>query len=284
MTHSSEMAVAHTLTSDYFTIHTKRGRSPGSGLDTNTNRDSSHISRRTAEEIELPPEDIKDIPSLFKALRFATIDREKIDVVKRFIDTGGDELIYLEEHMPEIMGFLVFQVSRRHLLEYLKKAANHVSDRQSSNGNEENRGKHLQNAVRAADSQISGLEYWSDRQHVLNTAKRKGEGHQAMFSESSTTTVPKDYNPVDVIKGISGEAEVGIDLTKRAMSPPPEDGGDPVDINGGPRESEKSGGAAERDRDEPDHGEPDHGEPDHSGGEGAKTPGSLPYDSVKVDD
>lgn len=267
-TDASEMGVAHTLTSDYFTIHTKRGRSPGSGFDNNTNRESSHTSRRTAEEVEMPPEDIKNIPSLFKALRLATIDREKIDAVKRFVDTGGDELIYLEEHMPEIMGFLVFQVSRRYLLEYLKRTANDVSNTLSV-GDGEKRGKYLQNALRTADNQINGLEYWSDRQHVLHMAKKNGKGRQAMFSESSTMAVPKDNNPVDVIKGISGEAEIGVDPTKRVMSPSPEGRDASTHVNGGVPEIEASGGDAEPGRD---------------GGEGAETPRSLPYDSIKVDD
>jgi hypothetical protein len=267
MTDASEMGVAHTLTSDYFTIHPRRARSPGSALE-NTNRGSSHASGRTAEDVDLPPEDIKDIPSLLKALRLATIDREKIDAVKRFVNIGGDELVYLEERTPEIMSFLVFQASRRHVLEYLKKSANEISNRQSNDGVEEKRVKNLQNAVRAADRQISGLEYWSDRQHVSNKAKENGQGHQVVFSESSATTVPKDNNPVDVIKGISGEAEVGIDPTKRVLNPPPEDRGGSTNFGGSDKTEERGRDA----------------ESGHDGGEGTETPRSLPYDSVKVDD
>ena len=134
MADASEMGVAHTLTSDYFTIHTRRARSPGSALEDSTNRGSSYATRRTAEEVDLPPEDIKDIPSLLKALRLATVDREKIDAVKRFVNTGGDELVYLEERISEILGFLVFQASRRDLLEFLKKTANDASNMHSGDG------------------------------------------------------------------------------------------------------------------------------------------------------
>jgi hypothetical protein len=222
MKDASNMAGAHTLTSDYFTIHTRRGRSPGSVLENTTTRGSSRMSRRTAEEVDLPPEDIKDIPSLMRALRLATIDREKLDAVKRFVATGGEELVYLQQQIPEIMGFLVFQASRRQLLEYLNTAAKEASEERDGLEAEGKRVEYLRNALRAAYSQIGELEYWSDRQQVLKTADEHGNGRKSMFSESSAFTVPKDNNPVDVIRGIADEAEVGVDPTKRVLSPPPE--------------------------------------------------------------
>jgi len=217
---SSVISAGHTLTGDYFTIHT-RGRSPGSGLENMTTRGSSHMSRRNAEEMYLPPEDIKNIPSLMKALRLATIDREKIDAMKRFVNTGGEELVYLEEHIPEVFDLFVFQASRRQLLEYLAKAANDAKNENPSSKLEEQRVKGLHGAVSAANKQIGGLEYWSDRQHVLKTTDGNGYDHKSIFSESSITTIQKENNPVDVIKGISGKAEIGIDPTRKVLSPPP---------------------------------------------------------------
>ncbi len=264
--------VAHTLTGDYFTIHTKRGRSPGSGLENTTTRGSSHMSRVTVQEGNLPPEDIKNIPSLIKALRLATVDREKIDAVMKFVETGGEELVYLQEHIPEIMGLFVFQVSRRQLLEYMNKIAKEVLTENPSDKAEEQRVNNLRNAVRVAHRQIGSLEYWSDRQGLLSTAGEDGQVHQSMFSESSATTMPKENNPVDEIKGIADDAEVGIDPTKRVLSPPPGNraGSSSVDQPEDPESRQKETA--------------NMNEKEQNSCEGVETPERLPPDSLKVDD
>lgn len=271
----SDIGAAHNLTSDYFTIHTKRGLSPGSALEDMTTRGSSHISRRTAEDVDLAPEDIRDIPSLFTALRLATIDREKIDALRRFVEAGGAELVYLEEHIPEVMGFLVFQASRRQLLEYLKITAIEATTEPPSDKDEEDRLNNLRNAVRAADREIEGLEYWSDRQHVMNTAGNNGQSHKSTFSESSIMAAPKDDDPVDVIKGISAEAEVGIDPAKRGLSSPSESAIGLRNLHQQVAEAEAELDDKRNDRTEGS---------EHSDDCETHTPRSLPPDSVKMDD
>lgn len=265
---ASDMAAAHTLTSDYFTIHSKRGRSPGSALENTTTRGSSHMSRRTEQEVELPPEDIKDIPSLMKALRLATIDREKIDAVKKFVEAGDDELIYLERRIPDIMDLFVFQTSRRQLLEYLNRILNTSSKDSNPQGR---RLSGLRNAVLAADGQIDSLEYWSDRQHVLQAAEKNGLGHGSIVSESSGMTVPSDNNPVDVIKGINKEAEIGIDPTKKVLSTPPENRVGMGYLDAQQENSELKEGDDVEERE------------DHPTKE-VERPIGLPHDSIKVDD
>ena len=42
-------------------------------------------------------EEIGNIPTLMYALKSAIVDREKIDVLKRFIEEGGDEIYYLDD-------------------------------------------------------------------------------------------------------------------------------------------------------------------------------------------
>jgi hypothetical protein len=44
-------------------------------------------------------EEIGDIPSLMQALKLASIDRERIDVLKKFVNNGGDELYYLADRV-----------------------------------------------------------------------------------------------------------------------------------------------------------------------------------------
>lgn len=230
------------------------------------------MSRVTAEEENLPPEDIKDIPSLIKALRLATVDREKIDAVTRFIETGGEELVYLQEHIPEIMGLFVFQVSRRQLLEYMNKIANEVSQKTSSSKAEGQRVNNLRNAVRVAHNQIGSLEYWSDRQYVLRTAGKDGQGHQSIFSESTAITMPKENSPVDEIRGIADDAEVGIDPTKRVLSQPPGNGAGSSTVDQPEDPQSKENETANVEDREPDSGD------------GVKTPERLPPDSLRVDD
>ena len=80
-------------------------------------------------------EEIRDVPTLMNKLKKAAIDREKLVVINRFIDEGGEELYYLAEQVgsnhsfaidlcsrtqiPNIMSLLIFQNSRRQLLSNL---------------------------------------------------------------------------------------------------------------------------------------------------------------------
>ena len=120
---NGSMGAAHLLTTDYFTIHSKRDKNPASNLDDVPTARSSWMSPRSLVDENQIPEEIKDVPSMLRGLKLATIDREKVDIVKKFIDQGGEELAYLEAVIPEIMSFLVYQNSRRQLLQYLKQVA-----------------------------------------------------------------------------------------------------------------------------------------------------------------
>jgi len=104
------MSAAHHLTGDYFTIHSKRDRSPVSVVDGvgTTARPSSFISYPSTIDADEPPKEVKDIGTLLKALKYATIDREKIDIVKTFVNQAGDELAYLQDHLSDDMAFFVF--------------------------------------------------------------------------------------------------------------------------------------------------------------------------------
>lgn len=89
--------MAHMLNEDYFTIHTakkKRAASAGRG----SQGPSTHLSRATTNvDEEGPLEEIGNIPTLMYALKNAKIDREKFDILRRFVAEGGQELYYLDE-------------------------------------------------------------------------------------------------------------------------------------------------------------------------------------------
>jgi hypothetical protein len=221
---ASNLSAAHRLNAEYFTIHPKRdrSRSPDSALP------ASYMSVLPASDLEEPPTDITDIATLLKSLRLANIDRAKIDLVKRFTTSApSDELSYLGPHIPDIMSHLVFQNSRRQLLEYLKLTVEEAQRKHNeentrartsnaSPSEESARLETLQSAIDSADAQIVGLEYWSDRKHVLQTADPEHETTQAIASIFDAP-VPAPKPETDVagdIRGISGEAEVGRDRTR----------------------------------------------------------------------
>ena len=211
------LEAGHHLNSDYFTIHSRpRGRSPSEAGNPEAQlpRPVSYRSFPSIDEhSELKePDDISNIPSLFKALRRATIDREKVDAVRHFIDNGGDELFYLEEKMPEIMSQLVFQNTRRQILQYLKDKAEgaqqhrdeHDAEDRPEGPNEKRRIDNLLKAAEAANKEISGLEYWSDRKHVLQTADEVDDGQDPKELQSK--------NVLGEIKGISEKAETAAQI------------------------------------------------------------------------
>lgn len=203
------LEAAHHLNADYFTIHSKaRGRSPdrSSNPDAQLARPVSFTSFRSTIDEELtPPEEISDIPSLMKALRLSKIDREKVDAVKQFISIGDDELVYLEENMPKIMSMLVFQNSRRQILQSLKDSADeaqqhrdqHDAEHRPEGPKEKRRIDNLLKAAEAADKEIQGLEFWSDRKHVLQTQDEADDGD----------TPPQSRGDIGEIKGISEKSE-----------------------------------------------------------------------------
>ncbi|KIV96938.1 hypothetical protein PV10_00751 [Exophiala mesophila] len=233
-TNAGTLGAAHHLTGDYFTIHSKRDRSPISAVDGTgkTARPSSYISYPDSLDVDQPPEDVKNTASLLKALRFASIDRERIDVVKKFVQTApADELAYVQHHIEDIMSFFVFQNSRRQLLTYLKETANHAREHREKHSQEgrpesdqeSRRIDHLLQAIEAANAQITGLEYWSDRKHVLKTVDDGSDITRAIatiFDEPAPKPEP-ELEPVKEIKGISDQAEITEEKQAKIFSFPP---------------------------------------------------------------
>ncbi|KAG9775143.1 hypothetical protein KCU88_g5162, partial [Aureobasidium melanogenum] len=219
------MGAAHHLTKDYFTIHSKRDRSPVSVVDgaAQTARPSSFISCPSTTDLVEPPEDIKDIGTLLKSLKFAAVDREKIDLVKRFVDQGGDELVYLKDHLPDIMSYFVFQNSRKQLLSYLKKTAHearqhrqkHDDDMRPEGDAESRRINNLLAAVDAANAQIGALEFWSDRKHVLKTTDNDGTRSAPISTIFDAPVIEPEVedDPVQEIKGIPEKADIPEETT-----------------------------------------------------------------------
>jgi hypothetical protein len=222
------MHAAHVLTGDYFTIHPKRGRSPAS--TTATTARASYTSQPTATEDA--PDSIENIANLLEALRLATIDREKIDAVKKFLKQGGEEITYLADQIPEIMSLFMFQTSRRQLVELLQLEAadvqkyrdEHDAEDEPEDEAESRRIGNILKAIQIANKQIRGLEYWSDPKHVLQLSDEPGsksKPKQDLTTSDGASTAPTEDNPVEEIKGISEKAELEVDPTHSTIPAEP---------------------------------------------------------------
>ena len=172
------MKNAHLLNEDYFTIHAaKRSRSRESSADRSTNNQSNLMPETQGDdEVEEDLGEISDISALMAALRRARVDREKIAVVKTFLELGGDELFYLAEKMPEILAIFVHQTSCRQLQSFLLQVLDEITNGDSK-GKDAEKGRkdsdpdlsakkfkidNILKAVNAAGVHINDLHYWSD--------------------------------------------------------------------------------------------------------------------------
>ena len=175
---------AHMLNSDYFTIHPAqdRSRSRASTMDGSLkNRYSAgQLTKHEMDEVIIA-EDIHDIASLMHALKFARIDREKMEAVESFIKYGGEELYYLRERMHDVMGLFIFQASRRLLLSHLVNLLDEAVDRQKNADSEKepdpvNRRRldDLEATVQHADEEVKKLEFWSDVKAMAEKGQTKG--------------------------------------------------------------------------------------------------------------
>jgi hypothetical protein len=90
---------AHMMNQDYFTIHAE-----SAGLQSPTPEYNS-ASVRTGQQWGMqgkePWEDreIRDIATLLQGLREAPVDSQRITLIRRFLDQGGDDLIYLADEV-----------------------------------------------------------------------------------------------------------------------------------------------------------------------------------------
>ena len=223
----------HMLNADYFTIHNKVGRS----RDSSQERSTVPRLGSTLDDASVDEEDVQDISALMRRLKRAHVDREKIEIVKDFVQHGGEELYYLEDSIPAIMSMFIFQNSRQQLLGYLLKTVDDASDHRDDHAQrgeaegkaEKRRIDNLIKAIQAADKEVKNLEFWSDVKQVahkrseedLDTSEQEKLVHDVEASERiedaqldglAEKDEPKTLRGDDrIIAGIPEEAEVGED-------------------------------------------------------------------------
>ncbi|QDS73048.1 hypothetical protein FKW77_009543 [Venturia effusa] len=205
-TWNDTLVEGHALNSDYFTIHSQPRPRSSVGCDDESSVKAAQVRSPNKIDGTRSPEgaaddedddddyghdgDVRDIPALLRGLKRASIDREKIVLIEKFLHQAGDELYYLSENMSDIMSLLVFQGSRRQLLSILmNKIASAKAHREEHKARHEPEdaaeGRYIDNmlnAFEAADAHCKRLEYWSDlramsRNRAISGDAAQGWGH-----------------------------------------------------------------------------------------------------------
>ncbi|KAJ5167833.1 Meiotically protein [Penicillium canariense] len=215
----SEFEKAHMLNEDYFTIHSSKVRSREQSIARLSRTESGFLSRlgsKTEEEAHM--EEIGDIPSLLRALKQTSIDRARIDALKKFVEEGGEELYYLNDKIPEIMPMFLFQASRWQFIAHLTETVHDLSQ-QLSDPNTEDKDKierkrdSLSRAAESGRQHITGPEVFTDTHGHAATGLldlTPVSRHDTLLSKRAQLT----GEPLRVLKGkeiegIPKKAEVG---------------------------------------------------------------------------
>ncbi|KAJ5723293.1 Meiotically protein [Penicillium malachiteum] len=215
----SEFEKAHMLTEDYFTIHSSKTKAREQSIAGVSKVESGFLSRATTTvNEEMPLEEIADIPSLMHALKLASIDREKLDALKTFVEDGGEELYYLNDKIPEIMSSFLFQASRWQFVTYLTSAIQKLTDPLDKSDNDDpdkiNRKKdNLIRAIETARQHVTGPDMFTDTHNgsasdLLDLTPLSR--HDTLLSKRArVSNKPLHVIEQQEIKGIPKAAEIG---------------------------------------------------------------------------
>ncbi|EJT80400.1 hypothetical protein GGTG_00400 [Gaeumannomyces tritici R3-111a-1] len=177
------------LQPEYFTVRSsaemarRRSSAESSGLGSKRGSMMSvSIASQATGGADAEKPDIRDVQELLLALRACRIDREKIEALENYLENGDeDDLVNLEAKMPEVMGFFVFQTSRRLLVQRLTELHDQTQAEAGQQKDEATRSSRavateeaLAAALRRADEEVKRLEYWSDVKEVAETGHSHG--------------------------------------------------------------------------------------------------------------
>ncbi|KAK6513408.1 hypothetical protein TWF281_005034 [Arthrobotrys megalospora] len=220
---------AHNLTPEYFTIHSRNAsqaerRKSGyysssiRSLERNNKLEEYPTATQESDDSEFEEYEVQDIPTLMKAFKMARLDREKVEALSNFLQHGGSEVIYLADSIPKIMRSMIFQQSRRQLLQILLDTLNKANDKRRSrnlgNGHPREETEDfddddekrfidgLGRAVDAGEEEVRKLEFWSD----IKKAQHEGYGGVENIGhnhKSTCTPDSSDHEYADIWKARS---------------------------------------------------------------------------------
>ena len=177
----------HMLNTDYLTIRSAsdRGSQKSRSLSSRVPSRTS-LSQASSVEIAQQMPDIEDIETLMERLRFARIDREKLEAAENYLANAID-LANLEKEMHEIMSLFIFQASRRILLGNLMQLHDDTIQELENDDSQELRDKKaaLDAAVEHADEEVRRLAYWSDIKQMAEGGESTGavDAHRGWCKE-----------------------------------------------------------------------------------------------------
>lgn len=200
----------HMLNEEYFTIRTTQGHSRRSSMDQSTMNWSSYMDGHCSESDSDEEEEIKNIVTLMKTMKKATMDRKKIQAVRNFLDNAGDDIYYLPKYVNEVMDMFLYQVSLQQLVVDLQAAAESVGKAEAEQTNDENpekdqqrrRKESLVEALRAVNERINHLKYRSD--------SKPAGGSQTVTTEKTGATEEGNGS------GSAATAELGLQAPDEA--------------------------------------------------------------------
>ncbi|KAH8697065.1 hypothetical protein BGW36DRAFT_461109 [Talaromyces proteolyticus] len=201
--------LAHRLNEDYFTIHSQNvmSREPSLLADPTISSPANNRQSVGTSLDGLVIEDIEDIPTLLQALKDAIIDRERVEILKKFLAQGGEELFYLAEQVPEILSLFVFQTSRWQFLNLIQDSIDQESSENTSPSKSDDkeiearrrRRNNLSKTLDAINKEISGYE-------VFDITKEAQVGSGGSFKSSPGKA---RESSISEIRGIPKAANIG---------------------------------------------------------------------------
>ncbi|KAJ5773554.1 hypothetical protein N7457_008450 [Penicillium paradoxum] len=212
----SNFEKAHMLNEDYFTIHSSNARSreqSTTGLSRVESGYLNHPSMRVDEEPHVG--EIGDIPSLMHALKLASIDRDRIDALKKFVDEGGDELYYLNDKIPDIMPTFLFQASRWQFVTYLSGVIRELSQTPTDSDKEADavrrKKDNLARAVESCKHHITGPDVFKDDhgEPAMGLLDLTPVGKQATLMAKRPVLEERSTSMRHIFRGIPKAAEIG---------------------------------------------------------------------------
>ncbi|EEH08947.1 meiotically up-regulated gene 65 protein [Histoplasma capsulatum G186AR] len=162
-----------TLNGDYFTVSSCR--------TLKADPESRRVSRVTISTVgvrveDILPEDITTIRTLLCAMTGASLDRDKILAVQRFVKYADEEFHLLPEKMSEILSVLMFHTSRQQLLDYLRYTMETIPA--TAEGVQKRRRDSL--AKIFEDGRLKDLNFWLNSKVLV-----REEGHGSDVGEGS---------------------------------------------------------------------------------------------------
>jgi len=169
----------HMLNGDYFNVRPAsdvRSRRSQQSLASSRVPSKTSLSFASTAEMKQVKPIIDDLETLLRTLRFARIDREKLEATENYLENALD-LSQLDEEMHEIMSLFVFQASRRLLLSHLMSIYEDTKtalEKKEEDTELQERTAALKAALKHADEEVRKLAYWSDVKQMAENGESRG--------------------------------------------------------------------------------------------------------------